>query len=81
MAWSRRKPDQTTRRRQGHLGRGRKPSVALVDDKTGHPIERISVHDKDGRALSFHEVRFVPGPGATLNSHKVIADRNHKVLG
>jgi DNA-binding HxlR family transcriptional regulator len=58
-----------------------KPSVALVDDTTGTPIETISVHGKDGRPLSFHDVRFAPGPGATLNSHKVIADRNAKVLG
>jgi DNA-binding HxlR family transcriptional regulator len=58
-----------------------KPSVALIDDKTGAPIEAISVHTKDGRALSFHDVRYAPGPGATLNTHKVIADRNEKVLG
>lgn len=58
-----------------------KPSVALVDDKTGDPIETIAVHAKDGRALSFHDVRFAPGPGATLTTQRVIADRNQKVLG
>ena len=58
-----------------------KPSVALVEDKTGQPIEPVIVRAKDGHALSFHEVRFAPGPGATLNTHKVIADRNQKVLG
>lgn len=57
------------------------PSVALVEDKTGEPIEKITVHGKDGRPLSFHEVRFAPGPGATLNTHRVIAERNQKVLG
>jgi DNA-binding HxlR family transcriptional regulator len=59
---------------------GGKPSVALVEDKTGDAIEKISVHGKDGRPLSFHDVRFVPGPGATLNTHRVIAERNQKVL-
>jgi hypothetical protein len=39
------------------------------------------VRGKGGGALSFHDVRFVPGPGATLNSDKVIADRDQKVLG
>jgi hypothetical protein len=58
-----------------------KPSVVLVEDKTGAPIETISVHRKDGRPLTFHHVRFAPGPGATLNTHKVIADRNARVLG
>jgi DNA-binding HxlR family transcriptional regulator len=58
-----------------------KPSVALVDDRTGDPIEDVVVLGKDGRPLSFHDVRFVPGPGATLNTHRVIADRNQKVLG
>jgi DNA-binding HxlR family transcriptional regulator len=58
-----------------------KPSVALVEDKTGQPIEPVVVRAKDGHPLSFHEVRFAPGPGATLNTHKVIADRNEKVLG
>lgn len=58
-----------------------KPAVALVDDKSGQPIEPVVVRGKDGQPLSFHEVRFAPGPGATLNTHKVIADRNQKVLG
>lgn len=58
-----------------------KPSVALVEDKTGRPIEPVVVRAHNGDPLSFHEVRFAPGPGATLNSHKVIADRNQKVLG
>ena len=31
--------------------------------------------------LSFHQVRFAPGPGVTLNTQKVIADRNHRILG
>jgi DNA-binding HxlR family transcriptional regulator len=58
-----------------------KPPVALVEDATGDPIEIITVHSKGGRPLRFNNVRFAPGPGATLNTHKVIADRNQKVLG
>jgi DNA-binding HxlR family transcriptional regulator len=58
-----------------------KPSMALVEHKTGEPIERITVCRKGGKPLGFEEVRFAPGPGATLATHKVIADRNQKVLG
>jgi DNA-binding HxlR family transcriptional regulator len=58
-----------------------KPSVALVENETGHPIGKIAVHGAGGRPLSFQEVRFAPGPGATSTTHKVIADRNQKVLG
>lgn len=54
--------------------------TALVDDATGAPIEPITVHSQGGRPLSFKEVRFAPGPGATANTHKVIDARNEKVL-
>src|SRR5262249_41276843 len=35
-----------------------KPSVALVDETTGRPLEPIRVRSKDGRTLSFRDVRF-----------------------
>src|ERR1700753_3440885 len=58
-----------------------KPSVALVDDATGRPVEAIRVRAKDGRALSFRAVRFAEGPGATAATRTVIEDRNRRVLG
>jgi DNA-binding HxlR family transcriptional regulator len=58
-----------------------KPSVALLDDATGRPIEALKVRGKAGRPLSFREVRFAEGPGATSNSRAVIAKRNARVLG
>ncbi len=58
-----------------------KPSIALVDDKTGRAIERIAVRAKDGRSLSCRDVKFAPGPGATANTQRMIAARNEKVLG
>jgi len=58
-----------------------KPSVALVENKTGHPIAKITVHGANGRSLSFRDIRFAPGPGATSTTQKIIAERNQKVLG
>jgi DNA-binding HxlR family transcriptional regulator len=55
--------------------------TALVEDATGAPIERLTVHANDGRPLSFRDVRFAPGPGATTNTQRVIDERNQKVLG
>ncbi len=63
------------------LARDGKPPTALVEDATGAPIETITVHAKDGRPLSFHEVRFAPGPGASTRTQAVIDGRNQKVLG
>ena len=58
-----------------------KAPVALVDDESGHRIEPVVVRSKDGRALSFDDVRFAPGPGATAATREVIAHRNGRVLG
>jgi DNA-binding HxlR family transcriptional regulator len=63
------------------LARDCKPPTALVEDATGKPVEPIAVRSKGGRALSFHEVRFAPGPGATARTHEVIDGRNRRVLG
>lgn len=58
-----------------------KARVDLVDARTGAPIERMVVREKGGRPLSFKDVRFTPGPGATSTTQKVIAARNERVLG
>lgn len=55
--------------------------VALVDATTGEPVEKITVHSADGRPLSFRDVRFVEGPGATSTTREVIDERNRRVLG
>ena len=67
----------------GHrrLAANGKPPTALVEDATGAAIERLAVRAKGGRPLSFKDVRFAPGPGASATSHAVIAGRNEKVLG
>ncbi len=58
-----------------------KPPTALVDDAVGLPVERVAVRSKDGRKLSFRDVRFAPGPGATATTATVIENRNQRVLG
>ncbi len=58
-----------------------KPPTALVEDATGQPIEQLTVRSKGGKPLSFHDVRFAPGPGATSTTHAVIEGRNTRVLG
>ena len=57
-----------------------KPPTLLVDDTTGRPVEQIAVRGSDGRGLSFRDVRFAPGPGATATTHQVIDSRNARVL-
>lgn len=58
-----------------------KPPMALVEDRTGRPIEPLTVHAKGGKPLSFRDVRFAPGPGATATTHAVLRGRNERVLG
>jgi DNA-binding HxlR family transcriptional regulator len=60
---------------------GDKPPTALVEDRTGKPIETLTVRAKGGKPLSFHNVRFAPGPGATKVTQGVIDGRNERVLG
>jgi DNA-binding HxlR family transcriptional regulator len=55
--------------------------TALVEDATGDPVEPLFVHAKSGRRLSYKDVRYTPGPGATASTHTFIEGRNHKVLG
>ncbi|SAK89170.1 HxlR family transcriptional regulator [Caballeronia hypogeia] len=58
-----------------------KPPVALVDQASGQPVKSIAVQGKSGRSLSFRDVRFAPGPGATTRTQSVIENRNRRVLG
>jgi len=58
-----------------------KPRTALVENATGEAIEPLAVRAAGGRPLSFKQVRFAPGPGATETTHTVIESRNQRVLG
>lgn len=57
-----------------------KPPVELRDDTTDKVIEPLTVRSHGGRPLSFREVRFARGPGATENTDRVIQKRNSRVL-
>lgn len=57
-----------------------KPPTVLVDDATGSRLEPVTVRDKTGAPLSFRQVRFVAGPGATATTHTLIENRNQRVL-
>ncbi len=57
-----------------------KPPVKLVEDATGETVEPIAVRSKKGSPLSFREVRFSRGPGATEKTDRVISNRNGRVL-
>ncbi|ALK34784.1 MarR family transcriptional regulator [Burkholderia plantarii] len=58
-----------------------KPPIALVDDASGEPLEPLALRGSDGRALTFRDVRFAPGPGAKASTHEAIELRNARVLG
>lgn len=62
------------------VGEG-KPPVELFDATTGQPIEPIAVRNAEGKSLSYRDVRFAPGPGATERTHAVVERRNRRVLG
>lgn len=62
------------------LAKGHKPPTLLVDDATGKPVEEIAVRVKGGRSLSYHDVRYAPGPGATSKTQALIDRRNERVL-
>ncbi|MEI5996303.1 helix-turn-helix transcriptional regulator [Paraburkholderia bengalensis] len=62
------------------LSRGGKPPLTLVDVESGKPVKPIVVQSRDGRTLSYNDVRFVPGPGATGSTRAVIDKRNKLVL-
>ncbi|MDE1991757.1 MAG: helix-turn-helix transcriptional regulator [Rhizobiaceae bacterium] len=54
--------------------------TALVEDATGKAIEPLQVRASGGRPLSFHDIRFARGPGASATTDAVIEKRNRKVL-
>lgn len=58
-----------------------KVPTRLVVDATGESIAPITVRGSSGAPLSFRDVRFAPGPGATEKTHAVIDGRNERVLG
>lgn len=57
-----------------------KPPVILTDSSTGQPVAQITVQSENGQPLSFREVRFAPGPGASATTLALIERRNEKVL-
>jgi DNA-binding HxlR family transcriptional regulator len=57
-----------------------KPPIKLVDNASGAPVEVAGVRSADGRDLSFRDVRYAPGPGATKATREVIESRNERVL-
>ncbi|RFU49164.1 helix-turn-helix domain-containing protein [Paraburkholderia sp. DHOC27] len=57
------------------------PPIKLVEDSSGQPVEKVCVRSTDGKALTFRDVRYTPGPGATATTYDVIKDRNERVLG
>ncbi|BAN28182.1 winged helix-turn-helix transcriptional regulator [Caballeronia insecticola] len=63
------------------LARNGKPPVTLVDHANGQALKPVAVQTKSGKALSFRDVRFAPGPGATSTTRAIIKSRNRKVLG
>jgi DNA-binding HxlR family transcriptional regulator len=57
-----------------------KPPLKLVDHLSGRPIEKLSVRSKSGQGLSYKEVRYEPGPGATPSTRALIESRNRRVM-
>jgi DNA-binding HxlR family transcriptional regulator len=57
-----------------------KAPVELVSIGSGQPVEQMQVRGKDGVPLSFRDIRFEPGPGATAVTQAVIAFRNARIL-
>ncbi|ANN68637.1 winged helix-turn-helix transcriptional regulator [Bordetella bronchialis] len=58
-----------------------KPPLEMLDKETGEPIERIAVQARNGTPLSFRDIRFAAGPGATSTTARAIANRNRRILG
>jgi DNA-binding HxlR family transcriptional regulator len=62
------------------LAKDGKPPVKLVEHETGQPVDKIVVKGSKGDELSFRDVRFAPGEGATETTRAVIEERNRRVL-
>ena len=63
------------------LSPDQKAPILLVDNRSGQPIEPIAVHCCEGNKLTYKNVRYAPGPGATERTAAVIEKRNGRVLG
>lgn len=57
------------------------PPITLIENSNGQPVEKVGVRGSDGGPLTFRDVRYIPGPGATATTYAVIKDRNERVLG
>ncbi|MGF6505841.1 winged helix-turn-helix transcriptional regulator [Paraburkholderia sp. 32] len=55
--------------------------ISLVEDVSGQPIEPMVIRGPNGGGLTFQEIRYAPGPGATETTSKTIESRNQRVLG
>jgi len=58
-----------------------KPPIRLVEHASGNPVEAVEVRTTGGPALTYRDVRFAAGPGATKTTRNVIENRNDRVLG
>ncbi len=41
------------------------PPIVVVDGKTGHPVQRVQVSARNGKALAQRDITITAGPGAT----------------
>lgn len=57
-----------------------KVPLRLVDDASGRPIAKLKVQSKGGRELSYTDVRYEPGPGASAPTRRMVETRNQRVL-
>jgi DNA-binding HxlR family transcriptional regulator len=58
-----------------------KPPIELVEHSSGKRVETVEVRGPGREALSYRDVRFAAGPGATKKTRDVIENRNDRVLG
>ncbi|WP_407672122.1 winged helix-turn-helix transcriptional regulator [Paraburkholderia acidisoli] len=58
-----------------------KPHIQLVDHASGQPVQTVEVRATNGQPLTYQDVRFAAGPGATKKTRSVIENRNERVLG
>jgi DNA-binding HxlR family transcriptional regulator len=58
-----------------------KPPIKLVEHASGSPVDVVEVRSTSGQALTYRDVRFAAGPGATEATQDVIDSRNDRVLG
>ncbi|MBL8485993.1 MAG: helix-turn-helix transcriptional regulator [Rhodocyclaceae bacterium] len=56
------------------FGPGREPVVA-VEKATGRPLPGMRVRNAEGRELGRHELRIIPGPGASAETLEMLARR------